>query len=72
MRTVLNAIMSLPHGEERFGPRVRAVRGPRINSAGARLEPRMASMQRNSCPASALFHPTLADARMFLFMASWL
>lgn len=36
MRTVLNAVMSLPHREVRFGPRVRAMRGPRINSAGAR------------------------------------
>jgi hypothetical protein len=42
MRAFFNAIRGLPHGEERPG------------AAGARLEPRTAPMQRNSCPASML------------------
>ena len=58
MRNFLNAIIGLPHGEERFGPRVRAMRGPRINSAEARLEPRTLPMHHNSCPASSLTRPT--------------
>jgi len=40
MRTVVNAIMGLPEGEERF------------SEAGARLEPYTLSMQRNFLLAS--------------------
>ena len=46
MRNFLNAIIGLPHGEERFG------------EAEARLEPRTLPIQRNSCSTFALLRPT--------------
>jgi hypothetical protein len=45
---LIKAIKELPHGEERRG------------EAGARLEPRTAPMQSNSCPASPLNPPYAA------------
>ena len=52
MRQFLNAINNSPHAEERSG------------AAGTRLEARTTTDAAHSCPASALYPPYNARARM--------